>query len=85
MKLVNFETRSDETKVSHQVSRNKEVKKQLKNHLDLMRQELTETNNKINELKNAKKNSEWEKIDFFPGKSIEELQEQGKKLSNEIL
>ena len=79
MKLFNFETKSDEKTVSNNVSKNKDAKKQLKNHLDLMKRELSETNNKIYELKNTSKKSEWEIIDSVTGNSIDELREQGNR------
>lgn len=56
----------------------------LKAHLDLMKKELDYTNHQIQSLENNKKLSEWEKIDFVAGKSIDELRNQGNQLSEEI-
>ena len=45
----------------------------LKKHLDLMKKELDNTNNQIKSLEKNKKISEWQKIDFANGKSINDL------------
>ena len=65
-------------------SKNNESVDQLKIHLDLMKRELDEVNNKIKTLEEKVEISEWQKIDFVEGKSINELKEQERKLSRDI-
>ena len=65
-------------------SKNNESVDQLKIHLDLMKRELDEVNNKIKTLEEKVEISEWQKIDFVEGKSINELKEQERKLSQDI-
>ncbi len=65
-------------------SKNNESVDQLKIHLDLIKQELDKVNNKIKTLEEKVEISEWQKIDFVEGKSINELKEQERKLSQDI-
>ncbi len=65
-------------------SKNNESVDQLKIHLDLMKRELDEVNNKIKTLEEKVEISEWQKIDFVEGKSINELKEQERKLLQDI-
>lgn len=65
-------------------SKNNESVDQLKIHLDLIKQELDKVNNKIKTLEEKVEISEWKKIDFVEGKSINELKEQERKLSQDI-
>ena len=65
-------------------SKNNESVDQLKIHLDLIKQELDKVNNKIKTLEEKVEISEWQKIDFVEGKSINELKEQERKLSRDI-
>ena len=65
-------------------SKNNESVAQLKIHLDLIKQELDKVNNKIKTLEEKVEISEWQKIDFLEGKSINELKEQERKLSQDI-
>ena len=65
-------------------SKNNESVDQLKIQLDLMKQELVQVNNKIKTLEEKIEISEWQKIDFVLGKSINELKEQERKLSQDI-
>ena len=65
-------------------SKNNESVDQLKIHLDLIKHELVKVNNKIKTLEEKVEISEWQKIDFVEGKSINELKEQERKLSQDI-
>lgn len=65
-------------------SKNNESVDQLKIHLDLIKHELDKVNNKIKTLEEKVEISEWQKIDFVEGKSINELKEQERKLSRDI-
>lgn len=65
-------------------SKNNKTVDQLKIHLDLMRQELDKVNNKIETLEKKVNISEWEKLEFLEGKSIDELKDKERKLSQEI-
>lgn len=65
-------------------SKNTESVDQLKIHLDLIKHELDKVNNKIKTLEEKVEISEWQKIDFVEGKSINELKEQERKLSRDI-
>ena len=65
-------------------SKNNESVDQLKIHLDLIKQELDKVNNKIKTLEEKVEISEWQKIDFVEGKSINELKKQERKLSRDI-
>jgi hypothetical protein len=65
-------------------SKNNESVDKLKIQLDLMKLELDEVNNKIKTLDEKIEVSEWEKIDFVLGKSINELKDQEKKLALDI-
>ena len=65
-------------------SKNNESVDQLKIHLDLIKHELVKVNNKIKILEEKVEISEWQKIDFVEGKSINELKEQERKLSRDI-
>ena len=65
-------------------SKNNDSVDQLKIHLDLMKQELDQVNNKIKTLEEKVEISEWQKIDFVEGKSINELKNQERQLSQDI-
>jgi len=65
-------------------SKNNESVDQLKIHLDLIKHELDKVNNKIKTLEEKVEISEWQKINFVEGKSINELKEQERKLSRDI-
>jgi len=65
-------------------SKNNESVDQLKIHLDLIKHELDKVNNKIKTLEEKVEISEWKKIDFVQGKSINELKVQERKLSQDI-
>lgn len=65
-------------------SKNNESVDQLKIHLDLIKHELDKVNNKIKTLEEKVEISEWQKIDFVEGKSINELKKQERKLSRDI-
>jgi len=56
----------------------------LKSHVDVMKKELDYTTKQIKLLEKNRKVSEWEEIDNFNGKSIDELKHQEKNLSQEI-
>ena len=56
----------------------------LKLHVDVMKKELDYTTKQIKLLEKNRKVSEWEKIDYINGKSIDELKHQEKNLSQEI-
>ncbi len=56
----------------------------LKNHVNVMKKELDSTNKQIKLLEKSQSISEWEKIDNINGKSIDELRQQEKNLSQEI-
>ena len=45
----------------------------LKNHLELMKKELDDTHKQISTLKKSNKISDWEKIDYVNGKSINDF------------
>ena len=65
-------------------SKNNESVDQLQIQLDLLKRELDDVNNKIKTLEEKIEISEWEKIDFVLGKSINELKDQEKKLALDI-
>ncbi len=65
-------------------SKNNESVDQLKIDLDFMKQELDQVNNKIKTLEEKVEISEWQKIDFVEGKSINELKNQVRQLSQDI-
>ncbi len=65
-------------------SKNNESVDQLKIDLDFMKQELDQVNIKIKTLEEKVEISEWQKIDFVEGKSINELKNQVRKLSYDI-
>jgi len=56
----------------------------LKNHVNVMKKELDYTNKQIKLLEKSQCVSEWENIDNINGKSIDELRQQEKNLSQEI-
>jgi len=56
----------------------------LKNHVNVMKKELDYTNKQIKLLEKSQSSSEWENIDNINGKSIDELRQQEKNLSQEI-
>jgi hypothetical protein len=56
----------------------------LKNHVNVMKKELDYTNKQIKLLEKSQSISEWENIDNINGKSIDELRQQEKNLSQEI-
>lgn len=56
----------------------------LKNHLELMKKELDDTHKQISTLKKSNKISDWEKIDYINGKSINDLKQYEDKLTKEI-
>jgi len=56
----------------------------LKNHVNVMKKELDHTNKQIKLLEKSQSISEWENIDNINGKSIDELRQQEKNLSQEI-
>ena len=56
----------------------------LKNHVNVMKKELDYTNKQIKLLEKSQSISEWENIDNINGKSIGELRQQEKNLSQEI-
>ena len=56
----------------------------LKNHLDVMKNELDFTNKQIKVLEENNSISEWENIENVNGKSIDDLKTQEKNLSQEI-
>ena len=62
----------------------KETIAQLKTHLEEIEKELADINGQIKTLEKNEKISEWEKIDVVEGKSIDELRDQEKKLSQDI-
>ena len=62
----------------------KESVKNLKAHLELIKKDLDDINKKIYSTETNEKISEWEKLEFVEGKSIDDLKEQQIKLSHEI-
>jgi len=56
----------------------------LKNHVNVMKKELDHTNKQIKLLEKSQSISEWENIDNINGKSIDELRQQEKNLSQKI-
>ena len=62
----------------------KESVKNLKAHLELIKKDLDDINKKIYSTETNEKISEWEKLEFVEGKSIDDLKEQQIKLSHKI-
>jgi hypothetical protein len=58
--------------------------KNLKVHLELIKKDLDDINKKIYSTETNEKISEWEKLEFVEGKSIDDLKEQQIKLSHKI-
>lgn len=56
----------------------------LKNHLNVMKKELDHTNKQIKLLEKNQSRSEWDKIDNLNGRSIDELKNQEKNLTNQV-
>lgn len=56
----------------------------LKSHVDVMKKELDYTTKQIKLLEKNRKVSDWEKIDYVNGKSIDELKHQENNLTQEI-
>ncbi len=57
---------------------------QLKDHLNLIEKELFKTQQKIELLEKTNNISEWDKIDFIDGKTVNDLISHENKLTNEI-
>ena len=56
----------------------------LKSHIDSIKKELDNTTKKIKQLEKNQFESEWKKVEYISGKSINELKSQEKNLSQEI-
>ena len=69
---------------SPKFQRNKESIIKLKTHLELMKKELDGVSSQIKTFEKSKTRTEWEKIEFQEGNTINELREHEKKLSKEI-
>ena len=71
--------------MSRKVFQNKkESLNRVKSHLEVMKKELDGVSTQIKLIEKNRNFSEWDKIDFVNGRSIEELRLQEKKLSGEI-